>query len=49
MLDNGVSRLAIGRRAGEGFGMAPFTDSAAAILPGFASRGHSVSKSGVWA
>lgn len=36
LLENGVTRLAIGRRAGEGFGMATFADAAAAILPGFA-------------
>ncbi|WP_431849929.1 protein-L-isoaspartate O-methyltransferase family protein [Allosphingosinicella sp.] len=35
LLEEGVSRLAIGRRAGEGFGMAPVSDRAAAILPGF--------------
>ncbi len=35
LLDRGVSRIAIGRRAGEGFGIAPLTDRAAAILPGF--------------
>jgi len=35
LLENGVTRLAIGRRAGEGFGMAAFADAAAAILPGF--------------
>ncbi|HEX8307119.1 MAG TPA: protein-L-isoaspartate O-methyltransferase [Allosphingosinicella sp.] len=35
MLENGVTRLAIGRRAGEGFGIAAFADAAAAILPGF--------------
>jgi protein-L-isoaspartate(D-aspartate) O-methyltransferase len=35
LLENGVTRLAIGRRAGEGFGLAAFTDAAAAILPGF--------------
>jgi protein-L-isoaspartate(D-aspartate) O-methyltransferase len=35
-LENGVTRLAIGRRAGEGFGMTAFADAAAAILPGFA-------------
>ena len=35
ILDQGVTRLAIGRRAGEAFGMAPFADAAAAILPGF--------------
>jgi protein-L-isoaspartate(D-aspartate) O-methyltransferase len=36
LLENGVTRLAIGRRAGEGFGLAAFADAAAAILPGFA-------------
>ena len=36
LLENGVTRLAIGRRAGEGFGVAAFADAAAAILPGFA-------------
>jgi protein-L-isoaspartate(D-aspartate) O-methyltransferase len=36
LLENGVTRLAIGRRAGEGFGMTAFADAAAAILPGFA-------------
>jgi protein-L-isoaspartate(D-aspartate) O-methyltransferase len=36
MLDNGVSRLSLGRKAGEGFGTAAFSDAAAAILPGFA-------------
>ena len=35
ILDRGVSRLALGRKAGEGFGVAPFADAAAAILPGF--------------
>jgi protein-L-isoaspartate(D-aspartate) O-methyltransferase len=35
LLDEGVSRLAIGRRAGEGFGIAPVSDRAAAVLPGF--------------
>ena len=35
ILDRGVSRLAIGRRAGEGFGMAEISDWAAAVLPGF--------------
>ena len=35
MLDRGVTRLAIGRKAGEGFGMASFADAACAILPGF--------------
>jgi protein-L-isoaspartate(D-aspartate) O-methyltransferase len=36
ILDRGVSRIAIGRRVGKGFGLAPMTDSASAILPGFA-------------
>ena len=35
MLDNGVSRIAVGRRAGEGFAMAAVSDVASAILPGF--------------
>jgi protein-L-isoaspartate(D-aspartate) O-methyltransferase len=35
IVENGVTRLALGRRAGEGFGMAAFSDAAAAILPGF--------------
>lgn len=35
LLDRGVSRVSIGRRVGEGFGIAPMTDWAAAILPGF--------------
>ena len=35
LAENGVTRLAIGRRAGEGFGMTAFADAAAAILPGF--------------
>ena len=36
ILDQGVSRLSIGRKAGKGFGSAAFTDAAAAVLPGFA-------------
>ncbi|MDT9597910.1 protein-L-isoaspartate O-methyltransferase family protein [Sphingosinicella rhizophila] len=36
LLDQGVSRLAIGRKAGQGFGLAAFSDAASAILPGFA-------------
>ncbi|HEX9955438.1 MAG TPA: protein-L-isoaspartate O-methyltransferase [Allosphingosinicella sp.] len=36
VLENGVSRLSLGRKAGEGFGTAAFTDAAAAILPEFA-------------
>ena len=35
MLVNGVTRLSIGRRAGEGFGMAGVSDWAATVLPGF--------------
>ena len=35
ILDHGVSSLAIGRRAGDGFGMAQMSDWAAAVLPGF--------------
>ena len=35
LIENGVTRLALGRKAGEGFGLAAFADAAAAILPGF--------------
>ena len=35
LLDRGVTRIAIGRRAGDAFGMAAMADSASAILPGF--------------
>ncbi len=35
LLDRGVTRLALGRRVGGGFGMAAFADAAAAVLPGF--------------
>ncbi len=35
LLDNGVTRLATGRKAGTGFGLVPFADAAAAVLPGF--------------
>ena len=35
LLDRGVTRIAIGRRSGDAFGMAPIADSASAILPGF--------------
>ncbi|MGE5722550.1 MAG: protein-L-isoaspartate O-methyltransferase family protein [Sphingomonadales bacterium] len=35
IVEQGVQRLAIGRRAGEGFGMAAFADVASAVLPGF--------------
>jgi protein-L-isoaspartate(D-aspartate) O-methyltransferase len=36
VVENGVQRLAIGRKAGEGFGMIAFADVASAPLPGFA-------------
>ena len=36
IIDEGVTRLAVGRRAGTGFGMTAFSDAAAAYLPGFA-------------
>jgi protein-L-isoaspartate(D-aspartate) O-methyltransferase len=36
IIEDGVTRLAIGRKAGDGFGMAAVADAAAAILPGFA-------------
>ena len=36
LLDRGVTRLAIGRRVGGGFGVTTFADAAAAPLPGFA-------------
>jgi protein-L-isoaspartate(D-aspartate) O-methyltransferase len=35
IVDQGVTRLALGRRAGDGFGTASFTDFATAILPSF--------------
>ena len=35
IVEDGVTRLALGRKAGEGFGVAAFADAAAAILPGF--------------
>jgi protein-L-isoaspartate(D-aspartate) O-methyltransferase len=35
IVEQGVQRLAIGRRAGEGFGMTAFSDVAAAVVPGF--------------
>jgi protein-L-isoaspartate(D-aspartate) O-methyltransferase len=35
IVEEGVQRLAIGRRAGEGFGMIDFADVASAPLPGF--------------
>jgi protein-L-isoaspartate(D-aspartate) O-methyltransferase len=36
VLEAGVSRLSIGRRVGDAFGMAAFADAAAVALPGFA-------------
>nr|WP_299594267.1 protein-L-isoaspartate O-methyltransferase [Sphingomonas bacterium] len=36
VLEAGVSRLSIGRRVGNGFGMAAFADAEAVPLPGFA-------------
>lgn len=42
LVEAGVTRLAIGRKAGGAFGLMPFADAAAAILPGFARpRGFS--------
>ncbi|HEX4736417.1 MAG TPA: protein-L-isoaspartate O-methyltransferase [Allosphingosinicella sp.] len=35
LLEQGVTRLAIGRKAGDGFAMAAYADAAAAVLPGF--------------
>lgn len=34
-IDRGVTRLSIGRKSGEAFGMAAFSDAAAAVLPNF--------------
>jgi len=36
LLDRGVCRLAVGRRAGDGFGVQTLADAGAAPLPGFA-------------
>ena len=36
IVERGVTRLAIGRRAGGGFGMSSFADAASVVLPGFA-------------
>lgn len=36
IVERGVTRLAIGRRAGGGFGMTSFADAASVVLPGFA-------------
>lgn len=35
MIDQGVTRLSVGRRVGDSFGMVAFSDAAAAVLPGF--------------
>ena len=35
LIEDGVTRLCVGRKAGDGFGMHAFSDAAAAILPGF--------------
>jgi len=35
LVESGVQRLALGRKAGEGFGLAAFADAASAVLPGF--------------
>ena len=34
-IDRGVTRLSIGRKSGDAFGIASFSDAAAAVLPGF--------------
>ncbi len=36
LIDRGVCRLAVGRRAGKGFGIRTLADASAAALPGFA-------------
>ena len=36
LIDRGICRLAVGRRAGEGFGLHTLADAGAAALPGFA-------------
>lgn len=36
LLDQGIGRIAVGRRAGKGFGLHTIADAAAAALPGFA-------------
>ena len=36
IVDKGVTRLAIGRKAGTGFGLIPFADAEVPVLPGFA-------------
>lgn len=36
LIENGVGRLAVGTRAGKGFGLRSFADAAVSVLPGFA-------------
>ncbi len=36
LIDRGISRLAVGRKAGNGFGITTLADAGAAALPGFA-------------
>jgi protein-L-isoaspartate(D-aspartate) O-methyltransferase len=36
IIENGVTRLAVGRRGGAGFALSAFADADAVILPGFA-------------
>jgi protein-L-isoaspartate(D-aspartate) O-methyltransferase len=35
LIDRGISRLVVGRRSGDGFGLQTMADSGAAALPGF--------------
>jgi protein-L-isoaspartate(D-aspartate) O-methyltransferase len=35
LIDKGITRLVVGRRAGDGFGLHSMADSGAAALPGF--------------
>jgi len=37
VVDDGISRLVVGRRAGDGFGLLTLADAGAAALPGFAT------------
>ena len=39
LIDDGVTRLCVGHRAGDGFGLVAFADASASILPGFAKPG----------
>ena len=36
LVENGVTRLAIGRKIGASFGLVAFADAEASVLPGFA-------------